>query len=149
MRPVLYSCLLAVTLFSAPVVQADDHATPDEAKALAIKAAAYLKEVGPDKAFPDFDRAGGPWIDRDLYVIVSDKSHTVLADGGNTSLIGHDTSNLKDVDGVPIAQLVAAIKDAGWVKYKWRDPMTHTVEPKQVYWVIVGNYNVGVGAYMK
>jgi hypothetical protein len=149
MKPVFASLLLSASLFGAAAAYAADHATPDEAKALAVKAADYLKSVGPDKAFPEFNRSGGSWIDRDLYVIVSNTNHVVLADGGNPGLIGHDTSSLKDVDGVSIANQVAAIQDAGWVKYKWQNPTTRSVEPKAVYWINLGDYHVGVGAYVQ
>ena len=39
-------------------------ATPDEAKAMAMKAADYLKSSGPEKAFPAFSAKDGPWHDR-------------------------------------------------------------------------------------
>ena len=52
MKPILSSLLFAAALFSATAVYAVGEATPDEAKAMAIKAAEYLKVVGPDKAFP-------------------------------------------------------------------------------------------------
>ena len=148
MKRVLSSLLLATALLSAPAIHAAGQATQDEAKAFAIKAAEYLKAVGPEKAFPEFNRAGGPWIDRDLYVIVSNTDHVVLADGGNASLIGHNTSSLKDVDGVSIAAQISALQGEGWVKYKWLDPVTKKVEPKAVYWVNVNGYHVGVGAYV-
>ena len=72
MKPILSSLLFAAALFSATAVYAVGEATPDEAKAMAIKAAEYLKVVGPDKAFPEFDAKDGPWHDRDLYVYVLD-----------------------------------------------------------------------------
>jgi cytochrome c len=147
MKRLLTLLLLASALLTAHVTYAADHATPDEAKAMAIKAANYLRSVGPDKAFPEFNASSGAWVDRDLYVIVSTRDHVVVADGGNPHLVGHSTANLKDVDGVSISEQVAAIKDAGWVKYKWQDPTTKMVEPKAVYWVIVDGYHVGVGAY--
>ena len=55
MKPVLSYVLFAVPLLLAPAVYAAGQATPDDAKAMAIKAAEYLKSAGPDKAFPEFD----------------------------------------------------------------------------------------------
>jgi hypothetical protein len=66
MRTVLSSASLTVALLFAPAVYAAGQATPDDAKAMAVKAAEYLKAVGPDKAFPDFDAKEGTWHDRDL-----------------------------------------------------------------------------------
>ena len=45
MKPILSSLLFAAALFSATAVYAVGEATPDEAKAMAIKAADYLKVV--------------------------------------------------------------------------------------------------------
>lgn len=149
MNPIPLSLLSATALLFASFAYAADQATPDEAKALAIKAADYLKAVGADKALPEFNASTGPWIDRDLYVIVSNSDHVVVADGGNKSLIGHMTATLKDVDGVSISAQIEAIKDAGWVKYKWQNRLTKVVQSKEAYWVLVNGYHVGVGAYVK
>lgn len=54
---------------------AADPATPDEAKALAEKAAAHFKEVGPAKAIADFNDAAGGYVDRELFVVVYDPEH--------------------------------------------------------------------------
>ena len=40
-------------------------------------------------------------------------------------------------------------QDAGWVDFKWQNPLTKAVEPKSMYEVRVGEYVVGVGAYAK
>jgi cytochrome c len=63
---------LGLAVLIAPAVVAAGQATPAEAKAMAIKAAEYLKAVGPEKAFPEFNAKDGPWRDRDLYVFVDD-----------------------------------------------------------------------------
>ena len=71
MRSNLYRMLVFSTMLVAPMLAwASGQATPDEAKAMAIKAAAYLQSAGPEKAFPEFDAKDGPWHDRDLYVTV-------------------------------------------------------------------------------
>ncbi|HET7880486.1 MAG TPA: cache domain-containing protein, partial [Acetobacteraceae bacterium] len=124
-------------------------ATPDEAKVMAIKAADYLKSVGPEKAFPEFDAKDGPWHDRDLYVIVQDNKGVMVAHGTTAALIGKSTLDLKDVDGKPFNRETQAIQDAGWIEFKWQNPLTKTVEPKKQYIVRVGDYLVGVGAYGK
>lgn len=144
---------LAITTFGAavlfaPFAFAAGQATPDEAKAMAIKAAEYLKSVGPDKAFPEFDAKDGVWHDRDLYVIVQDNKGVMVAHGTMPAMIGKSMLDLKDVDGKPFNRETQAIKDAGWVDFKWQNPLTKTVEPKRQYIVRVGDYLVGVGAYV-
>lgn len=139
--------LLLIALLLAPVAFAADHATPDEAKAMAIKAAEYLQSAGPDKAFAEFDAKDGPWHDRDLYVYVLNTSGVMVAHGTNPGLIGKSVLEFKDVDGQPMTQHSLAVKDAGWVDYKWQNPLTKAVEPKTSYVVREGDYAVVVGAY--
>ena len=63
--------LLSLTLF-AVTGNAADYASVDDAKAMAIKAADYLRANGREKAFAAFQAKDGPWHDRDLYVTVQD-----------------------------------------------------------------------------
>lgn len=137
---------MGVLLFS-PMANAAGQATPDEAKAMAVKAADYLRSAGPDKAFPAFDAKEGPWHDRDLYVTVLDNKGVVAAHGNNPGLIGKSVLELKDVDGKPFIQQFVSVRDAGWINYKWQNPLTKAVEPKTQYNLRVGDYVVGVGAY--
>jgi cytochrome c len=147
MRPVLRHWLMTAALLSAPVAYAAGQATPDEAKAMAVKAAEYLKAVGPDKAFLEFDAKDRPWHDRDLYVYVLDSMGVMAAHGTNSGLIGRSLLEFKDVDGKPITQDTLAVKDTGWINFKWQNPLTKAVEPKTAYVVRTGDYVVVVGAY--
>jgi signal transduction histidine kinase len=134
----------------AVAAKADGQATPDDAKAMATKAAEYLKTVGPDKAFPEFDaKDNTTWHDRDLYVTVVDSKGVAVAHGSSPGLIGKPVVDLKDVDGKPFIREMQAIEQVGWVDYKWQDPLTKAVEPKTVYVVRTGDYVVGVGTYKK
>jgi cytochrome c len=149
MKNVVSALLFGAALLAAPTAYAADAATPDEAKALAIKAADYLKTAGPDKAFPEFDAKDGPWHDRDLYVTVQDSKGVMVAHGANPGLIGKQVLELKDVDGKPFNRDIQAIKDAGWIDFKWQNPLTKAVEKKTAYEIRVNDYIVGVGAYAK
>jgi hypothetical protein len=142
--PLVASIMLAVT-----AAYAVEHATPDEAKAMAIKAAEYLRSVGPEKAFAEFSAKDGPWHDRDLYVSVEDAQSVLKAHGAMPALVGRSMVDLKDVDGNSISGQIQAVKDVGWIHYKWMDPVTKAVEPKTAYEIRVGEYVVGVGAYVK
>jgi hypothetical protein len=149
MKPIMPTMLVAAALLAAPAALAAGQATPDEAKAMAVKAADYLKSVGPDKAFPEFDAKDGPWHDRDLYVTVQDSKGVMVAHGTNAGLIGKSMLDLRDVDGKLFNRDIQAIKDTGWIDFKWQNPLTKAVEPKTMYEVRVGDYIVGVGAYAK
>ncbi len=149
MKNLLSVLVVGSTLFLTPVAQAAGQATPDDAKALAVKAAEHLKSVGPDKAFQEFGVKDGPWHDRDLYVTVLDTQGVMVAHGTNAGLVGKSMIDLKDVDGKAFNRDVIATKDTSWVTFKWQNPLTKAVEPKSQYTVHVGDYFVGVGAYAK
>jgi cytochrome c len=141
--------LFCIAMAPAQAVWAAGQATPDQAKAMSIKAAEYLKSVGPEKALPEFSAKDGPWHDRDLYVFVDDIKGVMVANGTNPGLIGKSVVELWDVDGKAFHHEILAITDAGWVDFKWRNPVTNAVEPKTTYEIRVGDYIVGVGAYVK
>jgi signal transduction histidine kinase len=141
--------LAAVAMFGSSAF-ASDRASVDDAKAMATKAAAYLKDSGPEKAFPAFQaKDNADWHDRDLYVFVQDSKGTMVSHGTNGALIGKPMLALKDVDGKPFNVEIQAVKDTGWIEYKWQNPQTKAVEPKKAYVVRVGDYLVGVGAYVQ
>jgi cytochrome c len=146
-KKLLLALFVSIAVVFGQGAHAATHATPDEAKAMAMKAADFLKQNGPEKAFAAFDAPGGAFHDRDLYVFVQNDAGVVQAHGTNPALIGKNLLGIKDVDGKPFVQQIVGIKDNGWVDYKWQDPTTKLVEPKTSYIVRVGNYLVGVGAY--
>ena len=125
---------------------AGENGTPDEAKAMAIRAGDLLRSEGPEKAVPEFD-GGTAFHDRDLYVMVYDPTGKCLAHGANPVLIGKSLMDLKDSDGTYIVKDIVAVEDVGWVDYKWPRPSTKKIEPKTTYVVRVGDYRIGVGAY--
>jgi cytochrome c len=145
----IHAFTLGAILLSASLAWAVGQASPEEAKAMAVKAAEYLKSVGPDKAFPAFAAKDGPWHDRDLYVTVQDNKGLMVAHGTNPGLVGKSMLDLKDVDGKAFNREIQEIKEAGWVNFKWQNPLTKAVEPKTMYEVRTGDYIIGVGAYVK
>ena len=146
-RIVSLAVALCMTLTPLAAVAAGQ-ATADEAKAMAEKAADYLKSVGPAKAFAEFDAKDGPWHDRDLYVMVENNQNIMVAHGANPGLIGKNVADLKDPDGKAISPEIQAIAESGWVTFRWLNPLTKAMEPKTSYWVRTGDYIVGVGAYV-
>ncbi|WP_119422114.1 cache domain-containing protein [Desertibaculum subflavum] len=148
MKALFAALVFAFSVFALAPAQAAGGASPDEAKAMAMKAAEFLKSNGKDKAFAVFnDKANANFRDRDLYVFVVDNSGVTVSHGTNHALIGKSLLNIKDVDGKPFVQEMIAIKESGWVDYKWQNPQTKAVEPKTSYVVRVGDVVIGVGAY--
>ncbi len=149
MQRVIGSLIIGVSLVLPCAGYAAGQATPEEAKAMAIKAAEYLKAVGPDKAFPEFSAKDGPWHDRDLYVAVLDSNGMMLANGNNGGLIGKSVLELRDVDGKLFVRELVATQDVAWVSFKWQNPLNKAVEAKTQYEIRVGDYLVGVGAFAR
>ncbi|HXP76729.1 MAG TPA: cache domain-containing protein [Stellaceae bacterium] len=145
--------LLALGLLLAPTtgVASADKGTADEAKAMVEKAAALLKDSGPDKAFAAFDDpANKDFHDRDLYIFVRSMDGNTVAHGANKGMIGHTNLDLKDADGKPYNKEMidlASSKGSGWVDYRWVNPVSHKIEPKSSFIVKVGDYVVGAGFY--
>jgi len=137
--------LFAAAVF-APAAFAQDSGTPDEAKAMAVRAADLLRTKGAETAFPEFDK-GAAFHDRDLYVMVYDQTGKCISHGANPALIGKSLIDLKDTDGKYMIREFVGIQDAGWVDYNWPRPATKKIEPKTTYVIRVGDYRVGVGAY--
>jgi signal transduction histidine kinase len=123
--------------------------TPEQAKAMAEKAAEYVKQHGPEKAFAAIEDRSGQFRDGDLYVFVHDSAGLVVAHGGYASLKGKNTIGLTDIDGKPFVKEMVAIKDTGWVDYKWQNPVSKALEEKSVYVIRVGPYLVCAGAYKR
>lgn len=145
--------IFALLLVFAPrvVLAAGEHGTRDEAKAMVEKAVAYLKQVGPEKAFAAFgDKANKDFHDRDLYIFVRSMDGNTVAHGANPGLIGHTNLELKDADGKLYNKEMidlANSKGSGWVDYRWPNPISHKIEPKSSFVEKAGDYVVGAGAY--
>ena len=114
------------------------------------KAIAYYKKNGKEKSMADFSKSPGPFVDRDLYVVVYGLDGKVLAHGANEKLVGKDMSDATDVDGKPYVKerTELARKQASfWQDYKFVNPVTKKVEPKQMYCERVDETAVCAGVY--
>lgn len=146
--------LFALTLvgFMSTFALAQDRGTRDEAKALAERAAAHVKAVGPEKAFNDFTHDKANWNKKDLYVFALDMKGLTVAHGANDKLVGKSMMELKDQNGklfVKELTEVAKNKGSGWVEYDWAHPQTKKVEGKATYALKLSNFDglVAVGIY--
>ena len=142
--------LLLAGIFAGSQAHAADPATPDQAKALAEKAAAHMRDVGPDKAIADFNRADGGFVDRELFVVVYDPGHKIVGSYGVPVLHGKDATTLKDVEGKPFGQEIidlANSKGSGWVEYRMTNPLTKKIGLKTSWVIKVGDYILFVGAF--
>jgi signal transduction histidine kinase len=142
-------CIAAVALLGAaiaPVLAA----TPDEAKAMAEKAAALVAAEG-DKAFPKFQDPNGEFHQGELYVVVIDRKGVVRSTL-NQKLIGVNMWEATDPDGVKFTQLSWSATEktpTAWISYKFTNPVSKKIEPKKTWVHRVGDYVVQSGVYIK
>jgi len=128
--------LVAALVALGGMASAATGATKDEAVAMVKKAVAYIKAEGPDKAYKEIDDRNGQFVDRDLYIVVYGMDGMVLAHGADKKRIGTNQMNDKDADGKEFVKErieLAKTHDSFWQSYKFMNPVTKTVEPKQMY----------------
>lgn len=147
--PFVAALLVAATVASGAAFAAES-ATKDEAQAMVKQAAAFIKEHGPDKAYPEISNKAGKFVDRDLYVVVYGLDGKVLAHGANEKLIGQNLIEVQDVDGkyfVKERTELARKQPSFWQDYKFVNPVGKKVEPKQMYCERLNETAVCAGVY--
>ncbi|HEX4583969.1 MAG TPA: cache domain-containing protein [Burkholderiaceae bacterium] len=137
----LVRCIACVLATGALVAQGTafattDFATKDEAVAMVKKGVAFIKGNGREKGYAEISNKKGQFNDRDLYLVVYGLNGIVYAHGANEKQIGKDLIDMKDVDGklfvrerVELGQKQASF----WQEYKFTDPVTRKIEPKEMY----------------
>ncbi len=142
--------ILAGALGFAGAADAGESANKDEATAMVKKAVSFIKEQGAEKGYAEISNKAGKFIDRDLYIVVYQLDGKVLAHGANEKFIGKDMSEAQDVDGklyVKERIEMANKQPTFWQDYKFVNPVTKKVEPKQMYCERVENTAVCGGVY--
>jgi cytochrome c len=97
---------------------------------------AAIKSEGPEKAYAKISNPSGKFVDRDLYIVVYGLDGMVLAHGANASRVGTNQIDDKDPDGKAfVKERVELAKQQPnfWQSYKFMNPVTKKVEPKQMY----------------
>ena len=139
MQKHLVITLLCSALASAGVgsaFAAGANATAAEATAMVKKGVAFIKASGKEKGYAEISTKGGQFSDRDLYLTVYGLDGTVRAHGANEKMIGKNLIELKDVDGKAFVKErveLAQSKGTFWQDYKFTNPVTKKIEPKQMY----------------
>jgi cytochrome c len=132
-RAILLATLIALV---SGVGLAAAGATKDEAVAMVKKAVAAIKAEGPDKTYAEISDPKAPFVDRDLYIVVYRMDGLVLAHGADKNRIGTNQLHDNDVDGKEFVNEridLAKTEPSFWQSYKFMNPVTKTIEPKQVY----------------
>ena len=132
----------AISLFSG--------GTANDAQQLVEKGIALIVSQGRQKAFAEFAKANGEFIKRDLYLFVYDTAGTVLAHGGNPSLVGKSMIDAKDANGKYFIRErieIALAQGSGWQDYMFNNPESKIVESKTSFIRKVDDMIVGCGIY--
>ena len=128
--------ILGCVLAASVVLAEEPRATRAEAEAMVKKAVEHIKKVGNEAAYKDFTAPSKKFTDVDLYVVVYDLNGKCLAHGQNEKQVGKDLLGLKDPDGKAFVQErveLAKSKGKFWQDYKFTDPVTKKVLPKEMY----------------
>jgi cytochrome c len=145
-RVLMGIALLTLVVFGAThMAQA---ATLEEAKAMAEKAAAFMKANGKDKAIAEFNNASGQFVKGELYIIAQDYNGVMLANGGNPKLTGQNHFDVKDPNGKLFVKEMISVsksKGSGWVEYSWTNPLAKKVQPKKTWVQKVEGMDLYVG----
>lgn len=140
----------ACTLAGVAAQAAGEHATREEAVAMVKKAAAFWKANGDEKTFAAITEKKGQFTDRDLYLVVYGLDGVVRAHGANEKMVGRNLMEMTDVDGKAFVKErveMAQKQPSFWQDYKFTDPVTKKIEPKQMYCERVDKYALCGGVY--
>lgn len=145
---------VASTLLALASVPAQAQtASKADAQALVARAVAHVKKVGVEASCKDFADPTGEFIRGELYVFVHDMQVKMICHATNARMNGKDLSELKDADGKQFAKAMADLvkaKGAGWVDYRWVNPVSKAIEAKASYVERVNDtIFLGVGIYRK
>jgi cytochrome c len=121
--------------------------TPEQAKDMVEKAAAFYKANGKDKAIAAYNDPKGQFRKDDLFIFMLDMNGMCYA---HVALTGKSLLELKDSDGKAFVkeQIATAKKGGGWVDYKFTNPTTKKIQQKTSYIKKLDDtYYIGCGAF--
>lgn len=132
----LATAVCGALMASAGVALAAEVAAKDEAVAMVKQGIDFIKANGNDKGYAEITDKKGRFQDRDLYLVVYGLDGVVHAHGANAKMVGRNLIDLKDIDGKPFVKErveLARAKSTFWQDYKFTNPVSRSIEPKQMY----------------
>lgn len=121
-----------------------------DAKRWVQRAKNFYGSVGKRFALAEFSNPTGPFIEDSMYIFVLSPKGTMLAHGINEKLVGHENLETVDPEGKPFVKDIVKIANnggAGWVEYKWMDPITQKWLQKSTYVERVDEVIICCGVY--
>ncbi len=125
--------------------------SPEEARALAEKAAALIKKVGLEQANTDFHNPSSPFIDRDLYIVGFDRGGIYHTFGTLPDRVRKTVFEVPGLDGKSLLRKAWQKIDeenGGWIDYEVINPAKGQVEPKTTYLIPIDSQRlIACGVY--
>ena len=129
---------------------AADQGSADEAISLVHKVVASMKANGVEKTVAEVNK--GKFIDRDLYITITDASGVNVASSVNPKLVGKNLSEIRDANGKQFmkeGEAVVKEKGKGWIHFHWPNPVSKQIEAKSTYLEQFGELVISCGIYKK
>ena len=145
------ACLAGLALAGTAPAK-DEWATKEEAVAMVKRGITYIKANGRDRGYAEITSKESRFKDRDLYLVVYGIDGVVRAHGQNEKMVDKNLIELRDVDGkLFVKERVELAKSQGtfWQDYKFTNPVTKKVEPKQMYCERMDDVVVCGGVYRR
>lgn len=140
LRTLATAMLVTMTVLPAPASdrlsdRLSGRPSPEQVKDIALHAADLLSRQGLDKARPALTEEG-PFRFGEIYVNVIDTNGTWLVYPPSPRNEGKSVLNVRDADGKLLVKEIirlAVDQGEGWVEYRWLNPVSNRIEPKQSY----------------
>lgn len=140
----------AIVLSMSGAIAQESRASRTDAERMVRKGVEFLKKNGKEKAMKEVTAPSRTFVDRDLYLVIYDTSGNCVAHGQNSRQAGKNLIDAKDADGkLFVKERVDMAKAQGkfWQDYKFTDPLSKKVLPKQMYCEKEGDMIVCGGVY--
>lgn len=131
----IVSCAATLAVAGAALAKSEK-ATKEEAVSMVKKGIAYIKANGKQKAYALITGKDSQFKDRDLYLVVYGLDGVVRAHGQNPKMVNKNLISLRDIDGklfVKERVELGKAKGSFWQDYKFTNPVTKKIQPKQMY----------------
>lgn len=140
-----------VSLMSVGTVSAQDFGTKADADKM-LKAAVASAKSNKLVLFDEINKQDPKWRYKDIYPVAFALNGEVLAHATQPKLVGKDFSGMKDPDGKEFIKdgiSMANTKNVFSVQYRYTDPVTKKVLPKELFCERLDDYLVCVGIYKR
>ena len=146
------SALLAIACGFVSLSASASPATKADAESIVQTAADFAAKNGEDKLVAEVNKKDGPFNRGDLYVVVFDKTGTVLAHPVTPALVGKNQVAEPDADGKLFRKEIVDVAEkqgSGWVNYKYKNPASGELQAKTSFVKKQGGLIILAGAYLK